>query len=373
MNNRQLYVAWDNSLAGRSRTGTGVYAAQLIRELSSLPELKLEVFKGWSIAPDQHGLLARAGRGISRLAWNHWYLPYILRKRRFDLLHGPAFMAPLPCPCPTVITVHDVTFRLFPEYFERRWLLYLNSMLPQLLRAAAAVITVSHHSKSDLLKFYDIPADKIHVVHNGIDHSRFNLEARLDPAWAASLGLRSGYLLHVGERSERKNILTLLRAIARLRAKGKWGQRQLVLAGPETPGMTGAEEIHDTIRQLDLTSTVVSVGHIANEHMPGLYASAGLLVMPSLYEGFGLPILESMATGTPVVASNTSSLPEVAGDAAILVPPTDESALEEAIENVISSPTLASELRARGLVRVRQFNWKRTAAETVEVYRTVAK
>jgi glycosyltransferase involved in cell wall biosynthesis len=146
---------------------------------------------------------------------------------------------------------------------------------------------------------------------------------------------------------------------------------QLVLAGLEFEKVAGAAEIHQTIRELALQDNVVITGYVPDHHMPGLYAQAKLLVMPSLYEGFGFPILESMAAGTPVVASNTSSLPEVAGDAAILVSPTDENALAEAIESILASPKTAAELRRKGFAQVQKFNWKRTAAETVNVYRSV--
>ena len=373
MNQRPLRIGWDNSLARRSRTGTGVYATQLIRELSALPEVQLEVLNGWELAEGASGIAARAVRGLARLAWSHWTLPRIIRKHHFDVLHGPAFVVPYPCACPSVVTVHDVSFRLFPEYFERRWLLYLTSMLPKMLRSVSAVITVSQHAKADLLRFFDIPPEKVRVVYNGIDHARFNPGAKLEPAWMASAGLRRGYVLHVGEISDRKNICTLLHAIHRLRTQGTWHERQLVLAGPETPGMTGAREVHETIRKLGLADLVVVLGRVDHEHVPGLYSSASLLVMPSLYEGFGLPVVESMAVGTPVVASNVSSLPEIAGDAAILVPPKDQHALAEAIHQVISKPNLAAELKARGLVQAKQFDWRRAATETLEVYRSVAR
>jgi glycosyltransferase involved in cell wall biosynthesis len=168
----------------------------------------------------------------------------------------------------------------------------------------------------------------------------------------------------------RKNIPFLLRVIAHLREKGK-RKIQLVLAGLEFERVTGASEIHQTIRDLALHDNVVITGYVPDRHMAGLYAQAKLLVMPSLYEGFGFPIVESMAAGTPVVASDTSSLPEVAGDAAILVSPTDEDALAEAIETVLVKPKVATELRTKGLARARQFNWQRTATETINVYRSV--
>jgi glycosyltransferase involved in cell wall biosynthesis len=250
--------------------------------------------------------------------------------------------------------------------------MYLTAMMPRVLRAVSAIICVSECTKQDLLKAYQVSAGKVHVVHNGIDHSRFHPDVTLDPVWAKQLGIRAGYILHVGVFSQRKNIPVLLQAIARLRSTGKWGNRQLVLAGSEAPGIVGAAEIYDTIARLGLADSVILTGHAPDEHIPGLYANASVLVMPSLYEGFGFPILESMAVGTPVVASNSSSLPEVAGDAAILVPPHDVEVLAEAIEDAVENRTIAEELRRKGLARARQFSWERTAEQTVAVYRSVA-
>jgi glycosyltransferase involved in cell wall biosynthesis len=138
------------------------------------------------------------------------------------------------------------------------------------------------------------------------------------------------------------------------------------------PGLPGADEIYATIKQLELSSSVVLTGRVPVENLPGLYACASLLVMPSVYEGFGFPILEAMAAGTPVITSDSSSLPEVAGDAAILFPPQDHYALADAIEELIQNPMATEELRRKGLARSLQFNWQRTAAETMAVYRAAA-
>src|SRR5579884_110701 len=334
-------------MARRSRTGTGVYSAQLIRELSNIPELQLDVLNGWTGLLGKSGLLAQAGRSMAHLLWYHLYLPFLIRKRRFDIFHGPAFTVPLSCACPSIVTIHDMSFRLFPHYFERRWLHYITSLMPAMLKTVSAVITVSQHSKSDLLSFYKIPSEKVHVIYNGINHSQFHSGATLNETWAKSMGLREGYVLSIGEISERKNIPTLLHAIAELRSKNIWRERQLVLAGPETPGMTGVREIKETIQQLEMQNIVIFTGRVPDEHVAGLYKHASLLAMPSLYEGFGLPVLESMAVGTPVVASNVSSLPEIAGDAAILVPPTDHLALAEAIKHILQNPKTVEQLRNR--------------------------
>jgi glycosyltransferase involved in cell wall biosynthesis len=165
----------------------------------------------------------------------------------------------------------------------------------------------------------------------------------------------------------------LLRAIAHLRAAGTWGNRQVVLAGSQNLSLKGGQEVFETIRQLDLSGSVVLTGHTPDEHIPGLYAHASMLVMPSLYEGFGFPVLEAMAVGTPVVCSNTSSLPEVAGDAALFFPPEDHTTLARAMEDVIQNPSVRQELRSKGLAQARQFTWQRAADQTIAIYREVAK
>jgi glycosyltransferase involved in cell wall biosynthesis len=262
---------------------------------------------------------------------------------------------------------------MFPDYFDWRWRAYINATLPSVLRAGSAVICVSEYSRQELLRFYKIPPERVHVVYNGIDHTCYNPAATLDFAWSQNLGLQRGYLLHVGALSHRKNIPTLLQAVAILRSRGKWTNRQLVLAGPRIPSLPGMAAIHDTILELDLSGSVLLTGRVPDQHMPALYVHASILVMPSLYEGFGFPALEAMACGTPVVASNMSSLPEITGDAALLVSPTDADALAAAIEGVMEHRSLAEELRRKGLERARQFSWQRTATETAAIYHIAAK
>jgi glycosyltransferase involved in cell wall biosynthesis len=369
---RHLHIAWDNSLAGRNRAGTGVYASELLRQLATAPDLKVKVFDYPSRPGEHGGSLARGIQNIKGLLWAHYYLPRLLGRGNFDLLHSPAFIVPIGCPCPSVVTVHDLTFVMFPQHFERRWRLYLKWMMPSVLRSASAVICVSQQTKTDLLRYYSVSPDKIHVVYNGIDHTRFHPGANLDVNWARGVGIRGGYLLHLGTLSYRKNIKTLLLAIAKLRSNGKWTNRQLVLAGAEIPALPGAAEIHETVQALDLAPHVILAGHVPDEHLPGLYADASVLVMPSLYEGFGLPVLESMAVGTPVVTSDASSLAEIAGDAAILVPAQDEAALAAAIDKVLQNGSIAEELRRKGLAWARHFSWRRAALETIRIYRSVA-
>jgi glycosyltransferase involved in cell wall biosynthesis len=370
---KTLNVAWDNCFARNDPGGSGVYAARLLDQLAHRTDVSTTVLNGWPKRHDGRNLAARALRASGTILWTHAHLPAVLWKRKFDLLHAPAFIAPVACPCPVVITVHDITYLLYPDHFAGWFITYMKSLMPSIVKSAAAIICGSQHAKQDIIKAYGLPSGKVRVVHYGVDQERFRPGAILDSVWARSLGIREGYLLHVGVFSHRKNIPFLLRAIAHLRDKNSGKPVQLVLVGLETPALKGAVEVHQTIRELHLEENIVLAGRVPDQHIPGLYAQAKALIMPSLYEGFGFPIVESMAAGTPVIASNSSSLPEVAGDAAILASPTDSQAFANAIEEVISNPKLAAELRVKGLARAKHFNWQRTAAETVDVYRSVAK
>jgi glycosyltransferase involved in cell wall biosynthesis len=377
MTTHSIRVAWDNSLTRRNPTGTGVYAAQLIRELSAIPEMQLTVLEGWDPAKRKRGefgsqgVVARGARALSGLLWHHGYLPLMLRRGRFDVLHCPAFVIPSFCPCPAVVTIHDLSFRRFPGQFERRWQSYLNRFMPRILRSAAGVICVSEFTKQELLAFYAVDPAKLHVVYHGIDHTRFKPGVALDSDWARSVGLSRDYLLHVGTVSERKNIPLLLRALASLKARGRLGNLQLLLAGPELSVLSGASDIRQAVQKLGLGEVVVFAGQVPDQHLPGLYAQARLLLMPSFYEGFGLPVLESMASGTPLVASDAASLPEIAGGAAVLAPPDDDAAWATAILEILESPAKAAGLRQRGLARAREFSWQRAASETAAIYRGV--
>jgi glycosyltransferase involved in cell wall biosynthesis len=369
---RMLKVAWDNRLAGRNKAGTGVYAARLLEQFANRPDLRMDVWNGWRDS-SRNRLATAALRAAGDVFWTQACLPALLWKRGSDLLHAPAFIAPVVSPCPVVTTIHDVTYLLYPSHFARWWTTYLKFVMPPAVRSAAAIICGSENSKRDIVKAYGIGWDRVRVVPYGVDHARFNPAATLDHHWAQALGIRDGYVLHVGTFSYRKNIPTLLHAVAHLRARGKWGDRQVVLAGAQNLSLKGAQEVFETIRELDLSSSVVLTGHMPDEHVPGLYAHASLLVMPSLYEGFGFPVVEAMAAGTPVVCSNTSCLPEVAGDAAILFSPHDPYALARVMEDLIQNRSLAEELRRKGIEQARQFTWQRTAEQTIEIYREVAR
>ncbi len=359
---RTYHIAWDNTLAANDRAGTGVYAHLLPEALSRVAGLSVTMLAAAPAGACQN-LLQRGSRFLRGLHWTHYSLPRVLEKQNFDLVHSPAFVAPTSAPCPVIVTIHDVSYRLFPEHFPWWWSAYLQKLVPKVLQTAAAVVTVSEHSKQDIVLHYRIPAKKVHVIYNGVDHSLFHPYARMDCRLASKLGLRPGYVLHVGSLAHRKNIPTLLRATALLKAQGKWGKRQLVLAGPHMRSLPGHSEISKLILVLGLQNDVVLTGYLAKEEVAGIYTGASLLVMPSFYEGFGFPLVEAMAAGTPVIASNVSSIPEVCGQAALLFSPHSIEELAVSMDSVLGNPSLAREMKQKGLQRVQQFTWER-AAET---------
>jgi glycosyltransferase involved in cell wall biosynthesis len=267
---------------------------------------------------------------------------------------------------PTVLTIHDLIFERFPQHHTWTNRTFLKVGMPLFVRAADAIIAVSGQTRRDLIELYNVPAAKIHVIYQGIDE-RF---APIGPAGIDTVRQRYGierpYWLMVGTLEPRKNHAAALRALARLKANGF--PHCLVVAG-------GAGWLFDPIRtlvgELGLSDDVIFTGRVPDADLPALYSGADCFLMPSLYEGFGFPVLEAMACGTPVVCSNSSSLPEVAGDAALMVDPEDDGALAAAVGRLLAEPDLRSQLRQRGEQQAAGFRWQECAAQTVQVYAAV--
>jgi glycosyltransferase involved in cell wall biosynthesis len=225
---------------------------------------------------------------------------------------------------------------------------------------------VSEQSKADILRYLPVKAENVTVIPEAAGPSYRPMDRAQSEEVLLRHGISFPYILYVGSIEARKNITRLLEAYAQIRG---WSQKwKLVIVGATKWKYS---PIFDTLQQLQLASAVHFTGHVADEDLPALYNGAAVFVFPSLYEGFGLPVLEAMACGVPVVTSNCSSLPEVAGDGAILVDPRDVNAIAAAIRRVLEELDLATGLRAKGLARARQFTWERTARETIAVYKKV--
>jgi len=289
-----------------------------------------------------------------------------------DIFHATEHLLPPLRGVRTVFTFHDAIYALFPQYHLPMNRLFLGSMMPRFLRRADAIVTVSECSKRDAVRLYGIDPARIRVIYEGVD-ARFRPVT--DPARLAQVRARyalpESYILYVGTIEPRKNLVALLEAFSAIyNRQSAIGNRQLVIGGKK--GWL-YESFFSRLRELGLEGEMILPGYIADEDLPAMYSAASVFVFPSLYEGFGLPPLEAMACGTPVVCSNASSLPEVCGEAALLVEPMDVQGLAQAMERVLSDEPLRATLRARGLAQAAKFSWERAARETLAVYREVCR
>jgi glycosyltransferase involved in cell wall biosynthesis len=270
-----------------------------------------------------------------------------------------------------VVTVHDLGYHYYPEAHTLTQNVYLRWSTRYNARSAARVLADSEATRRDLVSLYRIREEKIRVVYPGRDEALVPVS---DPMLLERVYARHGvtgpYLLYVGTLHPRKNLVRLVQAFARLLRTGDLGTTgpasslQLVLAGQKG---WFYEEIYAQVRKLDLVDHVVFTGYVPDADLPSLLSGALAFVFPSLYEGFGLPVLEAMACGVPVVCSDASSLPEVAGQAALLADPLDTEAWAEALGQVVADQDLRRTLAERGLERVRRFSWRQTAQETLRV------
>ena len=297
-----------------------------------------------------------------RILWEQLIQPWALRRAEVDLIHGPAFVGPLVSACPSLVTIHDLSFLLYPQGFRALNRFYLQTFTRYSVRQAKRVIAVSESTKRDLVRTYDLPPSKIDVIYNGMDASFRPLSAEHVEAFREERNLPRRFILFVGTLEPRKNVARLVEAYARLPAE----RPPLLLIGGK--GWL-YDEIFDRVEALNLSRQVRFVGYVPAQDLPWWYNAADLFVYPSLYEGFGLPPLEAMACGTPVVTTTASSLPEVVGDAALLVEPTDVDALAEAMSRALTDEPLREQMRETGLAQARNFSWRSTAQHTADSYR----
>ena len=306
-------------------------------------------------------------RWLARI-WHRARLPLPIEAftGRVDLLHATDFTLPPTLPATrTLLTVHDLSFIRAPEAASPPLRRYLEAVVPRSARRADHLLADSHATKADLVELFATPADKITVLHAGVD-SYFQPVPKPKPVLAKYGLAEKRYLLSVGTVQPRKNYSRGIRALAALGANG--ADLHYAIAGG--PGWLRAE-MDATIADTGMADRVHLLGFAPDADLPALYTGARALLMPSLYEGFGLPILEAMACGTPVIAGDKSSLPEVAGDAAILVDPLDVAAIGDAILRLESDERLRQRLIVAGYARARTFSWDRAAAKLDAVYSTL--
>jgi len=284
-----------------------------------------------------------------------------------DLFHFPSFVARPLRAARAVVTIHDLAFRRMPELSEQKNAAFLNGHVPRTLERASLVLVDSRFTASELAELYGYPESKMRVVPLGVDESFHPRPTEESDQLRRQFELPAGFILCVSTIEPRKNIGTLVQAYGLLR-EGSGKVPKLVLAGGE--GWRGEDEkIGRLIAKLKLEGAVIRLRYIGHEMLPALYSAASLFVFPALYEGFGLPPLEAMACGVPVICSDAPSLPEVVGDAAFFVPPRDAGHMAGAMKKLIDDAALRQDLIKKGLDRAKRFTWTETARRTLNAYR----
>lgn len=295
-----------------------------------------------------------------RYAYEQFRLPALVKQHGVDVLHSLGYTSPLMANCPTVVTVHDLNFRSFGWQMPFRRRIVLGFFVKQSIHRATRVIAVSNFSRNEILRHYRVSPGKIHVTHEAAQETRFDGEV---PAAAeAMFGIRTPYCVAFSSSSPNKNIPRLIEAFAGMKQESQV-PHQLVLVGHKFPGLVTSQ--NKGFKPGD----VVQTGYIDTDLLPSLLGGAEMLVFPSLYEGFGLPVLEAMAAGVPVVSSKAGSLPEVAGDAAVFFDPLSVEDMKKKIVSVATSPELRNNLREKGFENLKRFSWKKTATQTKDIYK----
>lgn len=364
-----MRIALDCRTVTAPKTGDRTYALNLLRALARVDAENEYLLYTWEpttlteVGSSRfHPILLPAS---PRWSWTPVAFPLDLKRRKADLAHVQ-YLVPPAAPCPVITTIHDVAFRRFPGLFPLKHRILLNALIPHAAHSAAAILTGSEATRQDLIQLLDVNPEKVVVTPYAADpiYQPMDQEAARR-AVRQRLRVPSPYLLSVGVLQPRKNLPRLVRAYNLI--AGRLPHR-LVLVGKE--GWAG-EELQAAIAEAPPGREPIFTGYVPDADLPALYSGADLFVYPSLYEGFGLPPLEAMACGTAVITSNTSSLPEVVGDAGVTIDPTDTRALSEAMASLLMDESRRQALAAAGLARARRFSWERTARETVAVYRRV--
>jgi glycosyltransferase involved in cell wall biosynthesis len=295
------------------------------------------------------------------------HVPWVLRRERPDLFHAPHYVLPAGVHCRSVVTIHDCIHLMFPQYLPSKMALaYARAQMWAAARRSHCILTVSDASKRDILQLFNVPPEKIVVVYNAIDsHFWITPEQETVARVRERYQLDHKFVLYVGNIKPHKNLVRLIEAFDELR-RGDLEDLKLLIIGDEISKLPG---LRRAVHRHKLHKHVRFLGYLPDDQLAVLYRMASVFAFPSLYEGFGLPPLEAMASGTPVVTSNISSLPEVVGDAAVLVDPYDVGSIVDGLRRVLTDPVRAEEMRRKGLIRAREFSWERSVAKTLEVYR----
>ena len=361
-------IGIDGHVLGDRSGGNETYYRNLIMNLS--PEIQKETILFVKSMEDVQGLSFQGQvvcyKSKKAAVRNFIELPYLAWKYKLKCLHMQYFI-PFVCPCPIVVTIHDISFEHFSDIFTKKEMLLQRNLIPYAARKSKKILTVSEFSKDDICEKYQVSPEKVVVTYNG-KSEKFNKEPLTDQERAVlreRYSLPEKYILYVGNIQPRKNLKRLLHAYFKYADKAA-NSLPLVIVGKKA---WMYDEVFAEIEQRQWEGRVFFTDYVDADDLPQIYKEAEFFVYPSIFEGFGLPVLEAMACGTPVITSNITSIPEVAGDACYLVDPFSEEEICNALETFASNEEMRKACMVKGYKQAEKFNWKITAQETEKVYR----
>lgn len=377
-----MHIAISAHFWGQTTTGSGQYLHRLVETLSQeYPNLRLTLLAGSSHKAATELILPPDGvaweviktpfdtqnENLAKLWFEQVGVPRRAQKLGADVLHVPYFAPPLRCSLPLVVTIHDLIPMILPAYRGSRLVRAYTSLVAYAARYADYILADSDASRRDILRLLPLLPERVKTVYLAVEESFRPQPADVIAELRQRLNLPDHFALYLGGFDSRKNVAGLLKALAK--SQHNW---PLVIAG-KLPSRDSAfaPDPRRIVQQLGITERVHFTGWIEEEDKAALLAAASLFVFPSIYEGFGLPILEAMACGTATLTSNISSLPELAGDAACLVPPDETNALSKAMDQLMTDDAARATLAARGVAQAKKFSWQRCAAETEAAYQAV--
>jgi len=366
-----MRYAVDAHAIGRHLTGNEVYVRSLLNAFAAVDgESEFLAYvtgrEAAAVVPSRFTVRQIARNPFVRLGFD---FERRLREDRPALLHVQ-YTAPLRCPVPTVVSVHDVSFLEHPEYFTRARALQLRITVARTVRFAARIITGTEFARDSILRAYGLSADRVTVIADAANpFFRAANRAYAVRGVEERFGIRAPFVLTVGDLQPRKNHIGLIHAFGRLLAQYPELPHHLVLAGKDT---WHGERVREAARQSGVADRIHLTGFVSDIDLLQLYNACDCFAFPSLYEGFGLPVLEAMACGRAVVCSDTSSIPEVAGNAAVLFDPAREQDITSALSKVLLNPDLRTRLERMGQAQAAHFTWSKTAEATLELYREVS-
>lgn len=339
-------------------TGFGFYVSNLVKNLKNIHS----GHKYLLVEPDSEKDFSTP----KRFFWDQLTYPIVAKKHGADLLHQPCFSAPFLFKGPIVITIHDLISMLFPENIPFASRMFYSKWMPITYGKATQIITVSQSTKNDVVRLLQIPPEKITVIPLAVEEKYQKSLAKSEiERVKEKYKMKGEYILHVGTLEPRKNLHFLISVFAKLIQDNKNDNLNLVIVGKKGWYFEGLFEL---VKKEGLENRVTFTGYVDDEDKPAIYQGAKMFAFPSLYEGFGLPPLEAMASGVPVISSNTSSMPEVVGDAGILLNPKDEKDWIEAITLVNTNEPKRKGMTEANKIQIEKFNWEKTAQKTIEIY-----